>query len=113
MVVTRFQTGVAALVLAALWAFGAHAQAPQSWPTKPVKVIVNYAPGGSTDNATRPFMDRLSQALGQQFVIENKGGASGAVGVEAGVRSLPDGYTFFVTPVASLTILPNARPTAY
>jgi tripartite-type tricarboxylate transporter receptor subunit TctC len=51
--------------------------------------------------------------LGQQFVIENKGGASGAVGVEAGTKSLPDGYTFFATPVASLTILPQARPTPY
>jgi tripartite-type tricarboxylate transporter receptor subunit TctC len=92
---------------------GAQAQTVSNWPTKPVRVIVNYAPGGSTDNATRPFMDRLSQAMGQQFIIENKGGASGAVGVEAGVRSAPDGYTFFATPVASLTILPNARPTAY
>lgn len=88
-------------------------QAQPAWPTKPVRVIVNYAPGGSTDNATRPFMDRLSHALGQQFVVENKGGASGAVGVEAGVRSAPDGYTFFATPVASITILPNARPTPY
>lgn len=90
---------------------GAMAQA--AWPTKPVKIIVNYAPGGSTDNATRAFAERLSQMLGQQFVIENKGGASGAVGVEAGVRSPADGYTFFVTPVASITILPAARPTPY
>lgn len=80
---------------------------------KPVKVIVNYPPGGSTDNGTRPFTDRLSGLLGQQFVIENKGGASGAVGVETGVKSAPDGYTFFVTPVAALTLLPNARPTPY
>jgi tripartite-type tricarboxylate transporter receptor subunit TctC len=91
----------------------AHAQATPNWPTRPVKVTVNYAPGGSTDNATRPFLDRLSQAMGQQFVIEHKSGASGAVGVEAGTRATPDGYTFFVTPVASITILPNARPTAY
>ena len=50
---------------------GAQAQTVSNWPTKPVRVIVNYAPGGSTDNATRPFMDRLSQAMGQQFIIEN------------------------------------------
>src|SRR5262245_17497680 len=85
----------------------------QAWPTKPVRVIVNYAPGGSTDNATRPFMEKLSSALGQQFVIENKSGASGAIGVEAGVKSAPDGYTFFASPVATLTILPNARKTPY
>jgi tripartite-type tricarboxylate transporter receptor subunit TctC len=74
---------------------------------------VNYAPGGSTDNATRPFADHLSKAFGQQFVIENKGGASGALGVEAGTQAAPDGYTFFATPVATLTILPNARSVPY
>ncbi len=103
----------AALAAAPFGATATRAQTAPAWPTKPVKVIVNYAPGGSTDNATRPFMEKLSQALGQQFVIENKGGAGGAVGVEAGVRSAPDGYNFFVTPVASLTILPAARPTSY
>ncbi len=91
----------------------AMAQTAPAWPMRPVRVIVNYAPGGSTDNATRPFMARLSQVLGQQFVIENKAGAAGAVGVEAGTKSLPDGYTFFATPVATLAILPNARKTAY
>ena len=99
------------LALAAIAAAGP-VQA-QAWPTKPVRVIVNYAPGGSTDNATRPFMEKLSAALGQQFVIENKSGASGAIGVEAGVKSAPDGYTFFASPVATLTILPNARKTPY
>ena len=102
------------LMLAHILSAGvALAQAPANWPTRPVRVIVNYAPGGSTDNATRPFMARMSQVMGQQFVIENKPGASGAVGVEAGTKSAPDGYTFFATPVATLTILPNARKTAY
>ena len=81
----------------------------QTWPTKPVKIVVPYAPGGSTDNATRPYTERLSQALGQQFVIENKGGASGAVGTESVMRSPPDGYTFGVVPVATMTVLPAAR----
>ena len=113
MALNWMRAGLAVLV-ALGWSSGsAFAQTPPPWPAKPVKVIVNYAPGGSTDNATRPFMEKLSIAFGQQFVVENKGGASGAVGVEAGVRSAPDGYTFFVTPVASVTILPNARPTAY
>lgn len=81
----------------------------QAWPTKPVKIVVPYAPGGSTDNATRPYTERLSQALGQQFIIENKGGASGAVGTESVMRSPPDGYTFGVVPVATMTVLPAAR----
>ena len=98
------------LILCSLWFAGTTAaQAQSAWPTKPVKVIVPYAPGGSTDNGTRPVMDRLSSAFGQQFIIENKGGASGAVGTEAGVRSVPDGYTFFVVPVATATVLPAAR----
>ena len=113
MKIARMLRGVAMCAGLLTFGAGAMAQSVVNWPTRPVKIIVNYAPGGSTDNATRPFMARLSAALGQQFVIENKGGASGAVGVEAGVKSLPDGYTFFATPVASVTILPNARQTAY
>src|SRR5215510_7085244 len=83
--------------------------AQESWPSKPVRVIVNFAPGGSTDNAARPFTERLSRALGQQFVVENKPGASGTIGVEAGVKSTPDGYTFFVVGSPVLTIVPQAR----
>jgi tripartite-type tricarboxylate transporter receptor subunit TctC len=54
------------------------------WPTQPVRVIVNYAPGGGSDSATRPFMDRLSRLFGQQFFVENRGGASGALGNRSG-----------------------------
>jgi tripartite-type tricarboxylate transporter receptor subunit TctC len=92
---------------------GAHAQPAANWPAKPVKIIVNYPPGGSTDNGTRPFAEFLSRNVGQPVVIDNRGGASGQVGVEAGVKSAPDGYTFIVTPVASVTILPQARKVAY
>ena len=87
----------------------ARAQLPAGWPNKPIKVIVNYPPGGSTDNAARPFMEHLTRGVGQQVVIDNRGGASGQVGVEAGLKSPPDGYNFFITPVATLTILANAR----
>jgi len=95
------------LVLIGLAAGPASGQ--DNWPTKPVRIIVNFAPGGSTDNATRPFADRLSRALGQQFVIENKAGASGTIGIEAGVRSPPDGYTVFATGSPVLAIIPQAR----
>jgi tripartite-type tricarboxylate transporter receptor subunit TctC len=109
---SRVMRGMAALCFLALSSAAAVAEDAASWPSKPVRIIVNYPPG-STDNATRPYADRLSKALGQQFVIENKGGASGAVGVEAGIKSAPDGYTFFATPVATLTILPHARKSPY
>lgn len=78
------------------------------WPTRPVRVIVNYAPGGGSDSATRPFMDRLSHLFGQ-FVVENRGGASGALGIEAVVKSPADGYTFLSTPSLSVVIVPHLR----
>ena len=106
-----FRALILGLGLAAAW-LGAAAAQP-AWPTKPVKIIVPYAPGGSTDNGARPIAERLSQSLGQQFVIDNRGGAAGAVGTEAGVRSAPDGYTFFVVPVATATVLPAARKMPY
>ncbi len=101
-----------AMILAGAAALGsaepALAQA-STWPNKPIRIIVNYQPGGSTDNATRPYLPHLSAALGQQVVIENKGGASGAIGMEAVAKSAPDGYTFVTTPVATPTIVPQAR----
>lgn len=79
------------------------------WPNKPVRITVNFAPGGGSDNATRPFTDRLSRLLGQQFVIENKGGASGAIGAEAIIRSAADGYNLLATPSLTMVILPHLR----
>ncbi len=92
---------------------GAQAQGTTDWPTRPVRLIVNYAPGGGADNSTRPFADRLSRTVGQQFFIDNKGGASGAIGIEAAIKSTPDGYTFLATPSLSVVILPHLRKVAY
>jgi len=89
------------------------AEAQTAWPEKPVKVIVPYAPGGATDAIARPWCDELSKAFGQQFVIENRGGASGMIGVEAATKAAPDGYTLIMTPAAPLTILPSLRKTPY
>ncbi|MFM9942491.1 MAG: Bug family tripartite tricarboxylate transporter substrate binding protein [Hyphomicrobiaceae bacterium] len=89
------------------------AQGAADWPNKPVRLIVNFGPGGTTDNAMRPYAERLGKALGQQFVIENRGGASGALGIEAVIKSAPDGYTFSVTPSLSLVILPHLRKLAF
>ena len=90
-----------------------YAQGAADWPNKAVRVIVNFGPGGSADNTMRPFAERLSKALGQQVVIENRGGASGALGLEAMTKSPPDGYTFAVTPALSVIILPHLRKTPY
>jgi tripartite-type tricarboxylate transporter receptor subunit TctC len=109
----QFLSGAACAVLLASGITPATAQGAADWPNKTVRVIVNFGPGGSTDNAMRPFADRLSRALGQQIVIDNKGGASGAIGVEAAVKSPPDGYTFLATVSLSVVIVPHLRKTAY
>ena len=89
---------------------GAQAQA---WPDRPVKIILPYAPGGATDAIGRPWAEKLSQAFGQQFVIENRGGASGMIGVEAAIKSPPDGYTFLLTPNSAIAVLPSLRKAPY
>ena len=103
--------GVAVVgVIAAALAMPASAQA---WPDRPIKLILPYAPGGATDLIARPWAERLSQALGQQVVIENRGGAAGSIGAEAAAKSVPDGYTFLLTPNGPLTVLPHLRKVAY
>src|SRR5436190_23834532 len=86
-----------------------HSARAQSWPDRAIKLIVPYAPGGATDLIARPWADKLSQAFGQQFVVENRGGASGMIGVEAASKAPPDGYTLLLTPNNPLTILPSLR----
>jgi tripartite-type tricarboxylate transporter receptor subunit TctC len=84
-----------------------------NWPARPVKLIIPYAPGGASDIIGRPWADALSQSFGQQFVIENRGGAAGMIGVEAASKASPDGYTFLLTPSAAMSVLPLLRQTAY
>jgi len=85
-------------------AIGSQALA-QSYPVKPVRFIVTFPPGGTVDITARIVQPRLSESLGQTVVIENRGGAGGAVGTEAAARSAPDGYTFLYT-LSSHTINP-------
>src|SRR5688572_27357689 len=65
----------------------------QTWPAKSVRVIVPFGPGGGADLTARPVSQKLSEALGQQFVVDNRGGAGGAIGMELTAKSPPDGYT--------------------
>ncbi|MEI6719773.1 MAG: tripartite tricarboxylate transporter substrate binding protein [Betaproteobacteria bacterium] len=83
----------------------AQAAQAQDWPQKPVRFIVPYPPGGGTDVIARIIQEPLSRALGQQVIIENRGGAGGALGTEAAARSAADGYTFLFT-LSSHTINP-------
>lgn len=88
------------------------AAAAQDWPAKPVRFIVPYPPGGGTDVIARIVQPRLSDALGQTIVIENRGGAGGAVGTEAAAKAAPDGYTFLFT-LSSHTINPLLYKLSY
>ncbi len=93
-------------LIGALLLLGACAAAhAQDWPSKPVRWIVPYPPGGGTDVIARIVQQRMSEALGQTMVIENRGGAGGAIGTEAAAKSAPDGYTFLFT-LSSHTINP-------
>ena len=73
--------------------------AAQEWPTRPVRVIVPFPPGGGTDTVARPLSVKLSQMLGQQFVIDNRGGAGGTIGANVAAKSPADGYTVVLAPV--------------
>jgi tripartite-type tricarboxylate transporter receptor subunit TctC len=99
----RLGLGVALLCLA----FGTGAACAQDkYPSKPVKIVVPYAPGGATDITSRLFGDQFRQILGQQFVVENKAGAFGVLGIEEMARAKPDGYTLFVGNVSTNAITP-------
>src|SRR3954451_10850565 len=81
----------------------AHAQT--DYPSRPVRVIVNSAPGGGTDILTRVLVQQLSKITGQQFFVENRGGAAGQIGLETVARAEPDGYTLIMTP-STITVNP-------
>jgi tripartite-type tricarboxylate transporter receptor subunit TctC len=68
----------------------------QQYPTKPVRVVVPFAPGGGSDITARQFSNKLSEYLGQQFVVDNRGGAGGLIGMEQTAKAPPDGYTIMM-----------------
>ena len=84
----------------ALFAFSTLAQA-QAWPNKPIKYIVPFAAGGTTDILGRMIGAKLGEALGQPFIVENRPGAAGALGVETLAKSAPDGYTLGAGTISS------------
>jgi tripartite-type tricarboxylate transporter receptor subunit TctC len=88
----------------------------QSWPARPVKLIVPYPPGGANDIVARLYAQELQAALGQSFVVDNRAGAGGEIGAEAAARSAPDGYTLLFAAIGSLTIhavLPTLQARGY
>src|SRR6195256_2521343 len=97
--------GSAVVVLLALHAAFAHAQ--DAWPARTVKFIVPSSPGGGTDLYARQLAQALSESLKQQFIVDNRPGASGNIGAEAAAKSAPDGYTFLVTANPAIAVNPS------
>jgi tripartite-type tricarboxylate transporter receptor subunit TctC len=96
------------ILLALLSALQAHAQ---TWPAKPVKIVIPFAPGGPADIMARLEGQKLSESLGQQFIVESRAGAGGNIGAAAVAKSPPDGYTILLTTSAlavNVTLTPNA-----
>lgn len=85
----------------------------QTYPSKPITLIVPFAPGGSTDHAARLLAIPLSKILGQPVIVHNRSGAGGAVGAPVAARATPDGYTLFFSPASVVASLPQMIKTTY
>ena len=94
-------------VLVFLAALSLHVNAQETWPAKPVHVIVPSSPGGGTDVYARILAQSLGDSLKQQFIVENRPGASGNIGAAAAAKSAPDGYTFLVSANPALAVNPS------
>src|SRR5688572_2067061 len=82
----------------------------QTWPARPVSIIVPYPPGGATDVLARVMAEKLSAALGQPFIVENKAGAGGNLGAKAASMAKPDGYTLLMGAVTAHSISMTLAP---
>jgi tripartite-type tricarboxylate transporter receptor subunit TctC len=110
MIKTQLKRAWAASILVAMtctpWAY-----AQSNWPAKPVKIVVPFAPGGTTDILARAIAPELSKAFGQSFIVENRAGAGGNVGADAVAKSAPDGYTLLMGTVGTHGINKALYPT--
>ncbi len=96
--------------VAVLWLAFLASVFAQAYPAKPVKLIVPFPPGGNTDIVGRLIAQKLSDGLGQQVYVENRGGAGGTIGAEAAAKSPADGYTLFFATTGTLASAPSLQP---
>jgi tripartite-type tricarboxylate transporter receptor subunit TctC len=94
------------LLICLFFAQSIFAQSPNTWPNKPVKIIVPYGAAGSSDTLARIIANQLSKSLNQTFIVENKPGAGGTIGSEFVAKSAPDGYTLVISGIGSHVIAP-------
>lgn len=105
---TRF---FSVLLASALFMIGSAAHgAAEEWPSRPVRLVSPFAPGGTADILARILADHLSNGFKQQFFVESRPGASGAIGLQSVANSAPDGYNFLLGTVSILTLLPIINP---
>ncbi len=102
-----------ALCVAVSCALAAPVPRAQTWPQRPVKVIVPFTAGGNTDTQARIISERLSAALGQPFIIENRAGASGAIAAELVAKAPADGYTLFFSATPQVSVVPLVQKVNY
>ena len=98
------------LVLAFALALGCALAQAQAYPSKPVHMIIPFAPGGASDFVGRIVQPSMSELLGQQVVVENRAGAAGNIGMEAAAKSAPDGYTIFLGNIGTIAVNPAVFP---
>ena len=91
------------------WRAASAATVADNWPSKAIRLIVPFAAGGGNDTVARAVSEKLSLVLGQRVIVDNKGGAGGALGAELAAKAEPDGYTLFLGGVGSLAINPATR----
>jgi tripartite-type tricarboxylate transporter receptor subunit TctC len=96
--------------LAAVAALAAAGSVAQTYPVKPIRLITPFPPGGTTDILARIAAQKLSESLGQQVIVDNRGGGGGTVGVEAAARAAPDGYTILIAHIGPLAMAPALYP---
>jgi tripartite-type tricarboxylate transporter receptor subunit TctC len=98
--------------LAAGFVLSIVASAAQSWPSRPIALLVPFPAGGNSDSLIRTISDPMSKALGQTLIIDNRGGGGGLIATQAAARAAPDGYTFVVSSLATQVILPAVNKAA-
>jgi tripartite-type tricarboxylate transporter receptor subunit TctC len=97
-------------LLAAALAFSCASAFAQGYPTKPVRLVVGFAPGGAADTVARALSEPLGRALGQPIVVENRAGAGSSIAAENVARSPPDGYSILIASPASISVNPALNP---
>jgi tripartite-type tricarboxylate transporter receptor subunit TctC len=105
------RTALAVIAALSAFTFAAPALAQPAWPAKPIKIIVPYPPGGTSDILARAVGQKMAEQYGQAVVVENKPGATGNIGADFVAKSPPDGYTLLLADIGSLAIAPSVVTT--